>query len=150
MFDVIEHCPDPLTALRAAGRYVKPGGLLLVGTGDMSAWTWRVLGSEHWYVESPQHISFLTADFFRRVSDGAVGRLIALHRGGHRQGSLIRRFSEGVQAVYFWFRRRGGLWRLPQVIIQSLPTWAFLKHKQRAPYLMHLHDHLLAVYRREA
>jgi hypothetical protein len=93
---------------------------------------------------------FVNAIHVRHCSPSARAAWRVPLRRRRRQGSLISRFSEGAQAVYFWFRRRGGLWRLPQVIIQSLPTWAFLKHKQRAPYLMHLHDHLLAVYRREA
>jgi SAM-dependent methyltransferase len=57
--DVIEHVPDPLQFLKALRSRLKPGGSVLLTTGNCDAWLWRLLGSSYWYCYFPEHISFI-------------------------------------------------------------------------------------------
>jgi SAM-dependent methyltransferase len=58
MFDVIEHLPDPLAALRRARELLADEGLLVLETGDRaSAWA-RLLGRRWYFIDPPQHVVY--------------------------------------------------------------------------------------------
>ena len=57
--DVIEHTLDPLDFLRKLRNTVKPGGLIVITSGDASAWSWRLMGSRYWYCTFGEHLSFI-------------------------------------------------------------------------------------------
>lgn len=57
-FDVIEHLPNPLPIFQEARRILKPGGWLLLGTGNSGSLAARMAGSRWTYLCIPEHISF--------------------------------------------------------------------------------------------
>lgn len=61
LWDVIEHLPDPLTALRQVVALLRPGGLLAVSTPDMAAPTARILGRRWHFMTPPEHLGFFGA-----------------------------------------------------------------------------------------
>lgn len=71
MFEVIEHLTDPITVGCEIHRILKPGGILLIGTGNADSWTVRFLGSKWEYFDIGSHgghISFFTPASIRRFS----------------------------------------------------------------------------------
>jgi 2-polyprenyl-3-methyl-5-hydroxy-6-metoxy-1,4-benzoquinol methylase len=63
-FDVIEHVHEPREFLTALAGVVRPGGSVLVGTGNADAPTWRLMGARYWYSWYPEHISFVSPRWF--------------------------------------------------------------------------------------
>ena len=60
LLDVIEHLPEPRAALEAAVSKLRPGGLVLITTGDFSSLCARMMG-QHWRLMTPpQHLWFFT------------------------------------------------------------------------------------------
>ncbi len=60
--DVIEHLPDPLRVLRVAAETLRPEGLLLVSTPDISGWAARAL-----QVKPEEHLYYFTPDTLSRL-----------------------------------------------------------------------------------
>ena len=56
---VIEHMENPFQFLASLARVVKPGGHLIISTGNTEAVSWRLMGSRYWYCTIPAHISFI-------------------------------------------------------------------------------------------
>lgn len=62
LLDVIEHLPDPRATLALCARHLKPGGIVVITTGDFGSWTARLAGSRWRLMTPPQHLWFFTRD----------------------------------------------------------------------------------------
>ncbi|MDE2310818.1 MAG: class I SAM-dependent methyltransferase [Betaproteobacteria bacterium] len=63
LFEVIEHLREPLDLLRECRRILRPGGILLVGTGNAASWSVAAMGARWEYLHIAKHgghISFYT------------------------------------------------------------------------------------------
>ncbi|MBV6413042.1 MAG: Ubiquinone biosynthesis O-methyltransferase [Xanthomonadales bacterium] len=143
LFDVIEHVPDPATAIGRLARLLKPGGVLIVSSGDLDAWTWRWLGAGHWYLQTPQHLSVISRGFLRHVAVERGLRLREFQTIPHRHAP---RTQDAARLAYWGMRQRGGLWRSPQRLLHALPGLHGLRHMQSVPWAMSLRDHCVAVF----
>lgn len=143
LFDVIEHVADPAAAIARLARLLKPGGALLISSGNFDAWTWRWLGSGHWYLQTPQHLSVISRGFFRHVAEERGLRLREFQTIPHRHAP---RAQDAARLAYWGMRQRGGLWRIPQRLLHALPGLRGLRHMQSVPWAMSLKDHCVAVF----
>jgi 2-polyprenyl-3-methyl-5-hydroxy-6-metoxy-1,4-benzoquinol methylase len=60
MLDVIEHLPDPESALRIVRRHLLPGGHLVLTTGDWMSLISRISGRYWRLMTPPQHLFFFS------------------------------------------------------------------------------------------
>jgi SAM-dependent methyltransferase len=68
LLDVIEHLPDPRATLSLCHRYLNPGGIIVLTTGDFGSLYARLAGS-HWrLLTPPQHLWYFTPESLRRMS----------------------------------------------------------------------------------
>jgi SAM-dependent methyltransferase len=61
LFEVIEHLPEPRPLLAECRRILRPGGILLLSTGNAASWTARAMGARWDYFRlerDPGHVSF--------------------------------------------------------------------------------------------
>jgi 2-polyprenyl-3-methyl-5-hydroxy-6-metoxy-1,4-benzoquinol methylase len=66
MCELLEHVPDPVRFLARAEQLLAPGGILYFTTPNFDALSRRLLG-EDWRMIHPQHISYFTEPFLRRM-----------------------------------------------------------------------------------
>jgi SAM-dependent methyltransferase len=149
LFDVFEHLPDPVEALERCLALVRPGGLVVLSTGDLDALTWRICGGRHWYLQTSEHISLGSRTFFDWVSRRLAVRPVRVERIAHTRASPAERRRQWVRTLYWQCVVRGGLWRLPQVLMHSVPGLQDLRHMTSVPWSMGLSDHLLVVWERK-
>lgn len=100
LVDVIEHVADPLRLLQSIRDYLKPGGVALVVTPDVSSFFARVLGFRWWHYRIA-HISYFNKKTLRIVSE----------RAGLNVKSYCR---PGWYFSYAYLRER---------LLRYLPTW---------------------------
>lgn len=148
LFDVFEHLVFPMDGLRRAVELLRPGGRLVISTGDMDAWTWRVAVGEHWYLQTPLHLSFGSKSFFRQLGAHLPAKLRHVTGIPHQHRSASWRLREAVELLHWTCRQRGGWLRIPQRVIQSAPGFRHLRHRLAPPWTMSLKDHVLVVYER--
>ena len=60
MFDVIEHLQQPRESIALCVRYLKPGGIIVITTGDFASLAARWAGSKWRLMTPPQHLWFFT------------------------------------------------------------------------------------------
>ena len=68
MFDVIEHLPQPRESLALCVRYLKPGGVIVITTGDFASLAARWAGTKWRLMTPPQHLWFFTKESLRRMA----------------------------------------------------------------------------------
>jgi SAM-dependent methyltransferase len=68
MLDVIEHLPDPRQTLALCARYINPGGIIVITTGDFGSLLARCVGKNWRLMTPPQHLWFFTREGMRRLS----------------------------------------------------------------------------------
>jgi SAM-dependent methyltransferase len=139
--DVVEHVPDPMPFFHHLARVLRPGGVLVLLTGDTAAPSWRWQGSRYWYCSLPEHVSF-----FRRSTLEHAGRACGMTTVEHRRMSHIRtrasrRLNEASKNVVYGFVHRVG-W-LPGSRLRSRVL------DRRAPGWLSARDHQLVVMCRQ-
>lgn len=55
LFEVIEHLDKPANLLKECRRILRPGGILVIGTGNTSSWTRKIRGNTWDFFDMRQH-----------------------------------------------------------------------------------------------
>jgi cyclopropane fatty-acyl-phospholipid synthase-like methyltransferase len=80
MWDVLEHVADPARALNTVRAALRPGGGLVLTTGDVESAVARASG-ERWHLYNfPEHFFFHTERSLRGIAEQAGLRVVAVHR----------------------------------------------------------------------
>lgn len=67
LWDVLEHLPDPHAAIGEVARVLRPGGRLLLTTGDVGSLAARVSGARWHLYTLPEHLFFYSREGVRRL-----------------------------------------------------------------------------------
>jgi SAM-dependent methyltransferase len=113
-FDVIEHVEEPVRFLGILADKLKPGGDIIISTGNTSAKAWRFLGSRYWYCWYPEHIVFINPAWATGAADKLGLSLIEAAAFSYGDALGLNRWRELVHNVIYrffpaplaWMRRR--------------------------------------------
>lgn len=145
--DVIEHSYDPKLFLRSLASLVRPGGYVIVSTGNAEAFTWKLMGSRYWYCHIAEHMSFLSPKWLRKIAPElklGIERIDYFSHGGgapmrrvyEASGNLLLRFAPWVFSL---FRKLG----MGGMDVRRYPNLSTVP-----PYWLTAKDHMLAVLKR--
>lgn len=92
LFEVVEHVKHPLPLLKECYRIIKPGGLLVIGTGNTASWTASVMNADWEYFHIAKHgghISFFNPVSINRLAERTGFRVVSL------KTNSVRFFEKG-------------------------------------------------------
>ncbi len=96
LWDVIEHVPEPVPLLAEAARVLKPGGRLVLTTGDWGSAYAREKGANWHLMTPPWHLTMFSRDTLANAAARAGLRVVAWR-------------SEGVAGDGWVWRNRASL-----------------------------------------
>lgn len=70
LFDVIEHLPEPHATLALCERHLRPGGIIVITTGDFNSLLAKLGGIKWRLMTPPQHLWYFTQLSLRRMASG--------------------------------------------------------------------------------
>lgn len=80
MFDLIEHCGDPLAELRAARDLLKPDGVLALTTPNITSLPAKLTGRWYAYIRPPDHLTYFSPKTIARALQAARLTLLVVQR----------------------------------------------------------------------
>jgi SAM-dependent methyltransferase len=147
-FDLVEHLPVPNELFAFAAATLNPGGLLIIGTGDTDAPSWRLMRAEYWYCAIPEHLSFINERWIRHAAENTGLSVDRLERYTHQpRASVARRtFEVAANLAHRLSPRITGVLR--SAGFGGMDVRADANLKQFPPLWMSARDHILAVLRK--
>ena len=82
LIEVIEHLSQPLELLQEIHRILRPGGILLIGTGNAASWSMAAMGSRWEYLSISRHgghISFFSPGSIASLAQRSGFSVVAVH-----------------------------------------------------------------------
>jgi SAM-dependent methyltransferase len=148
LVDVMEHLLRPLDALRKLVGLLKPGGQLVIFTGNTAAWSWRFAGLHYWYSAMPEHVAFFSPRWFEWAAAKLGCRVSLVHRLRYQPAKLGARLDETLKNVaYVTYRRLESL-TAPAVVVSRLPILNRIG-KWEGCWWTSARDHFLVVLTKE-
>lgn len=145
--DFIEHTTSPRRFVLELLDRIKPGGYLLIATGNMDAATFRFMGARYWYCAFPEHIAFVSPRWSKRICDLAGLQMVRQLPFSHGRDGPRRNLVEGSKNLLYRLSPRlflrlrsrclGRAGRKAQPNLDLLP-----------PMWMAAKDHLMTLYRK--
>ncbi len=139
-FDVFEHLSDPVSALRGFCRLLKPGGIVLIETGNSDEPLWRRVGIRHPYQSIPEHVAVFNESSLREAGRHAGLELVHFEATAHQE------LTRTTQAIYRLYNLAYSCARAWDKAGAPMPT--SLKRVAQGPLPRSMgNDHFLAILR---
>ncbi len=142
IIDVIEHVLQPLELLQQVRSLLKPSGIIIIGTGDTDAWSWRLQGSRYWYCSMVEHVSFFGERAMEELAARLNMRTVEHLKLSHIRANPIRRWRKTIRNLIFEAARRSSGFGIPS-LNRSLQT-------RSAPGWLTARDHMLHILRSDS
>lgn len=135
-FDVVEHMAEPMPFFREVRRILKPGGWLLLGTGDSLSFGARLPGNRWAYLCIPEHLSFFNSRSVRKALGKAGFSRVDFTRVHH--GERNRSAASG------WLRGVGKHWAIT-LFGEKITRLRVFRQKTSEFLVPYFYDHMICI-----
>lgn len=134
IWHVLEHLPDPATAVREAWRILKPGGRLIIAVPNYSSVQARWSGPDWFHLDPPRHLFHFTLNGLTRLIDECGFRRRSVHHFSLRQNPFG--WVQSALNKTGWFPRNDLYSLLQAENSEDRLTGGFRVIVQKAAYLL--------------
>jgi len=126
LMDVFEHLSYPTMLLREMTELVKPGGMLVVSTGNADCRACQTDIPNFWYFRSIQHLCMITKHYASCFAEGSGLRFASWQECSHYDTRFLNRMAQHLRQWVYAFRHRHpgsavAMDRLP--VVRKSATW---------------------------
>ncbi|WP_296640480.1 methyltransferase domain-containing protein [Thiobacillus sp. 65-1402] len=99
--DVIEHVGNPKEFLGSLAKATRPGGLIIVSTGNTAAWSWRLMRGMYWYCSIAEHLSFINPQWCKLISHELGLEITDLETFSHEPAKPSATFLQASANLFY-------------------------------------------------
>jgi 2-polyprenyl-3-methyl-5-hydroxy-6-metoxy-1,4-benzoquinol methylase len=144
MVDLFEHLQDPLRLLKRCAELLKPGGWLVLVTGDGDANPCRRDPAQFWYFLIIEHVTMLTRRHAAWLEEQLKLKLTRWETVCHYDWKWRPGVTQLLKHWAYWQFRNGG--GLVQAVLRRLPEFSKAEFWPVAPLFWYSSDHVVAVF----
>lgn len=144
LMDVFEHLTEPTKTLAHLVTRLKPGGLLLIATGDGDNGLCRKSPAEFWYFRNVEHVCMITKAFVDHLTRQIPLEIERWHITSHYDSSTCQRFVKWLRPFAYRQSRLETLWW--RCVIRFLPMLGRASRWSNCPSYDLGKDHVVAVF----
>lgn len=145
--DFIEHTTSPRRFVLELLDHIKPGGYLLIATGNLDAPTFRLMGARYWYCAFAEHIAFVSPRWSKRICNLTGLQRVRQLSFSHGRGGLRRNLVQSAKNLLYCFSPKLFL-RLRSHFPRSAGRATQPNLDLVPPMWMAAKDHLLTLYKK--
>jgi len=98
--DVVEHVEDPFSLLKSMSEITRPGGVIIISSGNSMALPWRFMGSKYWYCSYPEHISFINERWCLNAAEKLGLVLHKIQKFSRKSGFIAKGMDLIANVIY--------------------------------------------------
>lgn len=143
--DVIEHVGSPKTFLASLAQATRPGGLIILSTGNTATTPWQIMGGMYWYCSIAEHISFINPRWCEYAAAELGLTIEDLVTFSHEPAKVSEAFIQAAANLFYRY--------LPNLAYTLRRLYALSKGKacrpacRTPPHWRSARDHLLVTFR---
>jgi SAM-dependent methyltransferase len=99
--DVIEHVGNPKKFLESLSKATRPGGLVIISTGNTAARSWRLMGGMYWYCGIAEHISFINPRWCKHTAEDLGLAIDDLITFSHEPAKAPEAFIQATANLFY-------------------------------------------------
>lgn len=146
LVDVFEHIDNPTALLLRLSRHLKPGGVLIVGTGNADAAAVAGDPANFWYFQNIAHLCMISKPYAEWFAQLAAFELTDWRETSHYDTTAAVRVRQWAYDVVFGvFHRNRMIWLRP--VLSRLPRFRRAAHWKKRPHRDSGRDHVVAMFR---
>jgi SAM-dependent methyltransferase len=144
MMDVFEHLSDPVPVLSRLVALIRPGGMLIIGTGDGDYAVCRRDPAQFWYFRMIEHVIMMTKKHGDWLSNRLAMNLRHWKNVTHYDSTWRGRIVQNLQHFAYWQFQDGA--PIVKGVLRLLPGMRKAAHWPVAPGFSSGKDHVIAVF----
>ena len=144
--DVIEHVPDPFRFLALLARMTRPGGTVIISTGNTDALSWRLMGSRYLYCTIAEHISFINARWCHQAALRLGLQVCRIAKFSHGNATFPRRVSELVKNLFYLLFPRAAAWLRKKRLVGQVEASVDPSLQNHPPVWGSAKDHFMILF----
>lgn len=149
MVDLIEHIASPVDFLKKAISLLKPTGILIISTGNIHSWLWRLMRLDYWYY-FPEHVSFFNKRWFNWFAENNKLNILKVQPFSHYKGSIGQTIRQVIDCTVYMMLKWSKKFPLLNKTLCTIYPFSRANRWQSSPAAHFITDHIMVIMQKKS